>query len=348
MPDWVNYRYGIQQVSDNVYAYLMPDGSWSLTNTAVVVNGGDNLLIDTLVDIPMTRRMLAEMAAAAPSTQRIQTVLLTHWHIDHVHGICVDELRDSRVIASQACADYMARLPPDRWLANVAALAGDARKMMDALIGTRFDFTGLTYRAPSETFTGRTQLRVGALDIVVEEMKPCHTLSDSVVFIKQDGVVLIGDLYYAGRHLGLQYPFMRNLIAAFETLAGWDADIFISGHGPIMNKRDLGDVLDYLRFLQTEIRARYDRGLSSDAAAEDLLGHLGPYKSLRHPQSLYFTAAMLYSEFGGDTDDYLRRNYSAYLAKQWRLRHSVPERFPELFAGTGPIAGPNTGPGPGH
>jgi cyclase len=332
MPDWDNFRYGVQRVSDSVYAYLLPDGSWSLNNTAFVVNGKESLLIDTTVDIPMTRRMITEMAAADPRAKHFDAVVLTHWHIDHVHGICTDELLDSRVIASRACADYMKRLPPDQWKANVAALTGDAKKMMDHLIGTRFDFSGLTYRAPTDIFEHRTEFRVGGLDVLVDEMKPSHTLSDSIVVMRQEGVVHIGDIILPGRHIHLQYPMMQNLIDNCEAFLAMDAAIFIPGHGPIIRKPDIEDHRDYLRFLQTEFRRRYDRGMSSDEAADDLLPNLGPHAALDHPGSLYFTAAMIYSEFAGKTDDSVRKNYTGYLAKQWHLKETLPKKFPQLFA----------------
>jgi cyclase len=332
MPDWKNYRYGVQRVSDNVYAYLLPDGSWSLNNTAFVISDDHALLIDTLVDIPMTKRMLSEMAAAEPRARRFDDVVLTHWHIDHVHGVCVEELKESRIHASRACAEYMAALPPDKWKQSIAALSGDAKRMMDELIGTRFDFSGLRYRAPTHVFEKVLDLSVGSLDVHVEELKPNHTLSDSVVFVRQDGVVHSGDLVVAGRHVGIQYPFMQNLIDDCEILIGLDADTYIPGHGPILNTEDLRDFANYLRFLMTELRLRYDKGLSSDEAASDLLNNLGPYRSLGNPQSLFFTASMVYAEFAGDCSTYLRKDYQGYLAKQWRLKHELPAKHPELFA----------------
>jgi cyclase len=181
-------------------------------------------------------------------------------------------------------------------------------------------------------FDTELDLSIGDLDVHVEELKPNHTLSDSIVFVQQEGVVHIGDLVVAGRHVGIQYPFMQNLMDDCEVLIGLDADTYIPGHGPILNTADLRDFADYLRFLVTEFRHRYGKGLSSDEAAEDLLSNLGPYRSLGNPQSLFFTASMIYAEFAGDKSTYLRKDYEGYLAKQWRLKHELPAKHPELFA----------------
>ena len=47
---------------------------------------------------------------------------------------------------------------------------------------------------------------------------------------------------------------------------------------------------------------------------------------------LMFRDARLREALGRNGRDYVRKNYQDYLAKQWRLRESVPKKFPELFA----------------
>jgi cyclase len=332
MPDWSGYVEGLQRISPGAYAYMQPDGSWGLNNVAFVVSRGEALMIDTGIDLPITRRMLDAMAAAEPSAKKIGTVLLTHWHVDHVHGINAAELRGSRIIASRVCAEYMANLPPQRWLSVVGALEGDAKRQMDHLLGKKFDFSGLDYVPPTDTFEGRLEFNVGDRKVIVVEAKPCHTRSDSIVYIPDEGVVHSGDLISAGRHVGIQFPFMRNLVEMCELMLSWDAKVYVPGHGPLLSAADVRAILEYLHFMTAEARRRFDAGMPVDAATDDILSNLGRYASLKGAENLFFTIKMLYCEFSGDTVDHVRRNYPEYLATQWKLRRTVPEKFPALFA----------------
>lgn len=332
MPDLERYTTGLHRISDRCYAYMQPDGSWGLNNTAFLVSGGETLMIDTGCDIRTTDRMLDAIAQAEPAAARVGTVVLTHWHVDHVHGVNVGRLRTSRVYASRICADWMANLPPKRWLEAVGALQGDAKRQIDHLIGSKFDFSGLEYVPPTDIFEGAAALTIGGHKVSVVEGKPCHTRSDSVVHIPEEGVVHSGDLVSAGRHLSLQYPFMTNLLALVDLMLSWDAKVYVPGHGPLLDAKDMREIRTYLLFLQSEARRRYDAGMPLEAAIEDMLRNLGPYARLRGADNLFFTIRMLYCEFAGDTTDHARRDYPGYLSMQWQLRSTVPQKFPELYA----------------
>jgi glyoxylase-like metal-dependent hydrolase (beta-lactamase superfamily II) len=331
MPDWERFTTGLHRVSDRCYAYMQPPGNWGFNNTAFFVGGGESLMMDTGCDIPLTDRMLDALAEAEPGAP-VQSIVLTHWHVDHVHGINAPRLRGSRIHASRICADWMANLPPKRWLEAVGALEGDAKRQIEHLLGTKFDFSGLDYIPPTDIFEGGTTLDIGGCKVEVVEGKPCHTRSDSLVRIEDEGVVHTGDLISAGRHVGLQFPFMSNLLELVDLMLSWNASVYIPGHGPLLDARDVRDIKTYLQFMQAEARRRYDAGMPVEAATEDILRNLGPYKDLRGAENLFFTIRMLYCEFAGDTADHVRRDYPGYLAKQWALRKSVPQNFPELFA----------------
>jgi glyoxylase-like metal-dependent hydrolase (beta-lactamase superfamily II) len=331
MARWGEYTKGLHRVADGVYAWMQPPGSWGWNNTALYVAGGESLLVDTTVDLPTTNEMLAAMAAAEPAARRIGTVLLTHWHVDHVHGISSPALADSRIVASRTCAEYMHKLPPAKWLEAIAALEGESRLQMDRLLNRQFDFGGLREVAPSQTFEGRLDFEIGGKPVAAVEAQPCHTRSDTIVHLADAGVVHMGDLARADHHVGLQFPFMRNLLAICETALGWDASVYIPGHGPLMDKGDLQRVVEYLLFVQDATKRRYDRGLSVDEATDELAENLGPYERYTGAEGLWFTVKMLYCEFAGDEQDHVRRDYPAYLARQWRLHRQMRECHPRLF-----------------
>jgi glyoxylase-like metal-dependent hydrolase (beta-lactamase superfamily II) len=84
-PGPARYGGGLAEVGPGVHAWLQPNGLLGESNAALVVGDGASLLIDTLWDPPLTRRMLAAMAPlirAAP----IETLVNTHSDGDHWWG----------------------------------------------------------------------------------------------------------------------------------------------------------------------------------------------------------------------------------------------------------------------
>lgn len=323
---------GLHPISKHAYAYMQPDGSWGLNNAMLLVSGNESLLIDTLCDLPHTRRMLKTIAEQVPSAKKIDKVFLTHWHCDHVFGVSADELKNSTVIASQICADYMATQPPGAWLAAQDSLSGDARLQHEKWVGTRFDFSGVKYRAVDQTFDGELTIKVGDHKVVFVETKPSHTKSDSVVWIPDEGVAHTGDLVMGHRHVSMQYPFIHHLVEAVELMVSWNAEIYVTGHGPALTLAGMKEFLEYMYFIQGKVKDYYQAGKTVDEATDDLLENLGPYKTWTNPAALYFTMKMGYCELAGETEYFWRRNNPHFIATVWRVGKELPKKHPELFA----------------
>jgi cyclase len=332
MADWDGYKHGqVNQIGDRAYAYMQV-GGWGFNNMALVVSDGETLLIDTTSDIPMTQRMLDAFAAADPAAKIINALALTHWHVDHVHGACLPAFAESRVICTETVEDYMANLPPKAWLGQIASLIGDAKKAMDRNLGDYFDFSGLEPVVPTESYNARTEFTFGSQRVVLVEAKPCHTASDTVVYLPDAGIVHLGDITGAGTHQGLQYPGMQNVIDILEEAASWEASAYVAGHGPVMDVADIRDMLEYNHWVLGEARRRYDKGMTHEEAADDLLENLGKHLNRRNPQAIYGSMQMMFAEFAGRPNDHIRKNYPKYLANTWRLSQEFPKRHPSLVS----------------
>ncbi len=142
----------------------------------------------------------------------------------------------------------------------------------------------------------------------------------------------MGDLVRAKHHIGVQYPFMTNLLTICRKALDFQARIYIPGHGPLLDIADLREIVEYLEFIQFKVRERFERGMTVDEATDDLLSSLERFQDYAGAENLWFTVKMLFCEFAGDKEDYVRRDYPAYLAKQWRLHHQVRQCHPRLFA----------------
>ena len=74
----------VTQISEGIYAYLQPDGSWYLNNTGFLVDRTGVISVDA----PSTeRRTRAYLDAIASVTHApVRTLVNTHHHGDHTHG----------------------------------------------------------------------------------------------------------------------------------------------------------------------------------------------------------------------------------------------------------------------
>jgi cyclase len=61
------YAAGLTAVASRVHAWLQPNGAWGESNAGLVVGEGESLLVDTLWDLTLTRRMLDAMGRASSS-----------------------------------------------------------------------------------------------------------------------------------------------------------------------------------------------------------------------------------------------------------------------------------------
>lgn len=335
MADWENYKPNhVSQIGDGAYVYTQV-GGWGFNNTALVVSEGETLLVDTTSDIPMTRRMLDAFAAADPAARAIDVLALTHWHVDHVHGACMPDFNGTRIICTETVEDYMANLPPKAWLGQIASLTGDAKKVMERNLQDFFDFSGLEPIVPTERFNGRSEFELGKQCVQLIEAGPCHTASDTVVYLPDAGVVHLGDITGAGTYQSLQYPGLGNVITVLEEAVRWEAKAYVAGHGPVMDAGDVRDQLDSCHWLMGEARRRHEKGMAAEVAADDLLDSLDRGNLRRNPQGLYSAMQMIFNELDGRLNYHLRKNYPRYLADSYRLGQEFPRRHPGLAEDAG-------------
>ena len=99
------------------------------------------------------------MRASVPAAARIGALVNTHANGGHCYGNQL--VADARIIASRASAAEMDELPPPmvRAIENAKALGPGGEFL--ARIFSPFEFRGIRYTPPTETFDGELRLRVG-------------------------------------------------------------------------------------------------------------------------------------------------------------------------------------------
>ena len=292
------YTRGLKDIGNGLYAWLQPDGGWGWSNAGLIRDGEASLLVDTLFDMTLTRDMLTAMEdATGIGAGKIATIVNTHANGDHCHGNgCCPQ---AEIIASEASAREMAEVPP----ATLAMFKAAGAKLGPA--GTYFadvfapfDFENVEERAPTKTFSGAMDMKVGDKAVRLIEVGPAHTGGDVLVHVPGDKAVFTGDiLFIDGTPLMWAGP-VANWIRACETIIAMDVDVIVPGHGPVTDKAGVRRVADYLAYVDREARKRFDAGLPVREAALDIA--LGDFSSWGDGERIAVNVDSLYREYRGD------------------------------------------------
>jgi len=251
----------VQEVSDGVFAYIQPDGTWFINNTGFLVGRAGVTSVDACSTERRTRDYLA--AIAATTARPVRTLINTHHHGDHTHGNYL--VPGATIVAHDNCrAEILAAGLP-----NFGGLFEEV------------DWGNLELAPPFLTYTDRVALYSDDLRCEVCYVgSPAHTTNDSIVWIPERSVLFAGDLIFNG---GTPFMLMGSVAGAIDVLAGLikplGAVTIVPGHGDVCGPEAVDDVLGYLRFVLDTARKGKAAGLTPLQTAMET--DLGQYAGLR-------------------------------------------------------------------
>ncbi|WP_375393037.1 MBL fold metallo-hydrolase [uncultured Sphingomonas sp.] len=295
------YRDGVQDLGNGLYAYMQDCNQgfgWGWSNSGLITDHEESLLIDTLRDEKLTVKMLAAYRdATGLSARDIATLVNTHRDADHTFGNRLME--HARIIASDACKQGMAELTPQlmrRLFDNrPEGVVGD---FLFNLLGPPFDFDDVEHVLPNDTFTGRRDLKVGDKDVHLIEVGPAHTGGDILVHVPSDRMVFTGDIVFLTNTPIIWSGPHENWLAALDELLAMDVDMIVPGHGPVTDKTGVMKVKQYLEHVEREARARFDAGMELHEAIQDI--SLGEFDDWGGAERIVTNVLYFYRRFGGD------------------------------------------------
>lgn len=292
-----DYVKGLHEVADGVWAYLQPDGGWGWSNAGLIADHDVSLLVDTLFDLRLTAEMLDTMRRQVQAASTIATVVNTHANGDHCFGNSL--VSSAEIVASRACAEEMAALPPSR-LADMMRAApdlGEAGAFLQKIFGP-FQFDGIETALPTRTFDGTLELRVGDRRVDLIDVGPAHTAGDVIVHLPDEGVVFTGDILFHGGHPIVWAGPVSNWVAACDRILALEPDVVVPGHGPLAGRSAVEDMLGYFGYLTSQARVRFEAGMSPMEAARDI--DLAQYAGWGESERLVVNITSLYREWGAD------------------------------------------------
>jgi len=294
---------GLREVAPRTWAWLQPNGGLGESNAGLIGGDGASLLVDTLWDERLTRRMLDAMGeplAAAP----LRRAFVTHPDGDHWWGNGALP-PETEILATPACDRAMRAEAPPRVLNAMKATAGALRRAPGRVGATSacvhaqfapFAWGGVRLRYADRTVAGGTTLDVGGREVRVLDLGPTHSPADAVVHLPDVGVVFAADLLFIGVTPIMWHGPAQTWLAALAALLALDAEVYVPGHGPPCGRAEIEQLADYWRWLDDGVREQRAAGRSVGEAARTLLrspehatfaGWLNPERILVNVATIY-------------------------------------------------------------
>jgi cyclase len=267
-----------QEVSEGIYAYVQPDGSWWINNTGFLVAATGVVSVDACATERRTRAYLA--AIRAVSDRPVRTLVNTHHHGDHTFG---NHLFPTATIVGHEGVR--------------AGIRGWGRPWSEP-VWSAVEWGDVELAPPFLTYTDRVTLWVDELRCeVVHAGTPAHTTNDSYVWVPDRRLLFSGDLVFTGCTPFVVQGSVAGALVALERLSALGAETVVPGHGPVCGPEALAVVDGYLRFVQRLATQGRAAGLSPLQLARE--ADLGEFAGLLDAERIVGNLHRAYAELDG-------------------------------------------------
>ena len=248
----------IFQPHKNIYAYydgrvpgyrfmeqdnLVDNGALSLGIASyAIVDGHEALVYDTHCSNEYAKAIRGHLSGIGVTKF---TVLLSHWHLDHVAG--TEVFKDCTIIANQKTIDHLTEHK-----SAIEDGTDHGLPAIDPLI------------MPTQTFSKAMNFKLGTLDLQFLEFN-IHSDDATVIWMKEQGVLLAGDTMEDTVTYVAEPEYMNAHLADLDHIWALSPTHILPNHGH-------ADVIDKGGYGKTLIRAtqQYIRMLKRMAAEPEL------------------------------------------------------------------------------
>lgn len=239
----VYYIVGLSGVPDSVNQGHTSNAGFVVTDAGVVV-------FDALGTPALGYRMLERIREV--TDKPIRAVVVSHYHADHIYGLQAfkDHAGDPPVIAQRGTLGYAG--------GSAAEQGEDAARRLEQRRQALFPWVDEQTRivAPDTVFDQSICFTLGGIRFEVTQLGPAHAPGDSIMLVKDYGVLFSGDVIYGGRVPFLDSPETdtRRWLAGLDTIAALKDQVryVIPGHGVLSNdaQQAVQATRDYILFVR--------------------------------------------------------------------------------------------------
>lgn len=199
------------------------------SNAGFVVTDEGVVVFDALGTPALGYRMIQRIREV--TDKPIRKVIISHYHADHIYGLQAFEQHggDPQVIAQKLALGYIGGTRDSQGEAGQRRL----KQRREALFPWVDENTYLV--KPDITFDKAYSFKMGGLTFDIRHLGPAHAPGDSIMLVKELGVLFSGDVIYKGRIPFLDSPEtdIKNWLKGLDYLTKIKPapSFIIPGHG---------------------------------------------------------------------------------------------------------------------
>lgn len=269
----VSLPFELQQVPNAPVYYLVGESGvpgsnneGHTSNAGFVVTADGVVVFDALGTPALGYRMLQRIREV--TDKPIKKIIISHYHADHIYGLQAfkQHAGDPQVIAQRLALGYVGGDRASQGEAGQRRL----KQRREVLFPWVDESTFLV--APDVIFDKEYCFSLGGLNFEVRHLGPAHAPGDSILLVKELGVLFSGDVIYKGRVPFLDSPEtdVRNWLKGLDDLSTLQPAprFIIPGHGKADTDvaRALTFTRGYLEYLVASMSKALSAQLSFDEA----------------------------------------------------------------------------------
>ncbi len=259
--------YKLIEIDEGILAVIDKDGGWFLSNSGLIDLGDKTVIIDTQYneDRAAELKLLIQKLNLPSKT----IIIHTHHHGDHIWGAGVFSPGH---LLMHPIADQIARRLEEAGI-----------RELYKQVFPHLDFSKSKYSPPTILVDEEMIIRGETRHIILKPFGPAHTPGDLIVEV--DDVVFTGDILFN----------KVTPLAIDGTVQGWIKRLeqlprvqqYVPGHGEVAGQELVEEMREYLVMIYEETRKAYEKGIDDPIKIGESID-LGPYKSWKHPERVYF------------------------------------------------------------
>jgi len=253
----------LKQVTPHVWyvqgvAGIATDNHGFISNSVVIETADQVVVFDALGTPALAKMLLAQIKEKIGKP--VTRVYASHYHADHVFGLQAFKEQGAKIYGPEGAQKYIFSEGAENRL-------NERRKSLAPWVNAETRLLAPdVYIKEDETVT------LGGVDIEVKTFGSAHSHADLALYVKQDAVLISGDLIFAGRIPFVGGNEIAHWIAKLDELREIPAKWVIPGHGAAFQDKAQGMSLtrNYLTFLYKGMKGAVDNMLSFDESYKAL------------------------------------------------------------------------------
>ncbi|MDH5256464.1 MAG: MBL fold metallo-hydrolase [Gammaproteobacteria bacterium] len=251
----VDVKMSLKKVSSHVYyaqgvAGIATDNKGFISNSAVIITDEGIIIFDALGTPSLAKKLVSKIREI--SDKPIKKIFISHYHADHFFGLQGLLTKDVEIYAPAGAQKYLAR-------EGAEVRLNERRESLKPWVNKT------TKLIPASHYLSEDMVfKFGGLDISVLLFGSAHSDGDLSLFVKQDEVLITGDLLFTGRIPFVGGDDVQNWVKKIDELAKYPAKWIIPGHGAAFKEFEKGSKLtkNYLNLLYTVMTNGVDELMS--------------------------------------------------------------------------------------